>query len=86
MFSLVDILSVYDQHLIPGALARKKLSLHLLSQQLQVEERQVARKWTIIKDEALFKASLDCSPAAVPLDQSSGDAVFGGVKGNDSRL
>lgn len=61
------MLAAYDDFLLPGGSAhRKKLSYHLVSQQL-ADEVQPGPEQVVVDDEALFKAGLACSAAALPV-------------------
>ncbi|KZT12293.1 LuxS/MPP-like metallohydrolase [Laetiporus sulphureus 93-53] len=66
-----DVLAAYDQFIRPSTdpCTRKKLSVHLLSEQLKSEEPQISPKVSLLTDSALwtFKAKLTCYPAAVPV-------------------
>lgn len=65
---LEEILTVYDTFLMPKSKLRKKLSLHLASQQLLQTDVSVSPEGiTPVHDEAVFKASLSLSPAALPV-------------------
>lgn len=66
---------MYDTYLMPHAPTRKKLSLHLVSQQLQTYEALsgAAQTRILVEDEALFKAGLVCSPAAAPVRDVNDD-------------
>lgn len=74
--SIDELLAVYDRLILPSA-ARKKLSIHLLSQQLREVPPQTERPGALVIAEgqdpelALFKRSMPFHSAAVPVDQTS---------------
>ena len=64
--TLGEVLAVYDTFLMPGDSAeRKKLSYHLLSQQVAEDVQPTSGQ--VVVDEALFKAGLAYSAAALPV-------------------
>lgn len=65
--SLSEVLVAYDRFVLPSSLTRKKMSVHLISQQLKTEQF-VAATATVVEDEILFKASLMASTSAVPVE------------------
>ncbi|KAF7789938.1 hypothetical protein EIP86_000886 [Pleurotus ostreatoroseus] len=69
-----DILDAYDTYLMPTSPVRKKLSTHLVSQQLD-ESTQIIPQGTVVvrdEDEVLFKRSLNWSSAATPVPRAEG--------------
>ncbi|KAI0077374.1 LuxS/MPP-like metallohydrolase [Panus rudis PR-1116 ss-1] len=64
---LRDVLEAYNRYVSPSSRARKKMSAHVVSQQCQDVDAVELEGRTYIEDESLFKASLVCSPAAVPI-------------------
>lgn len=74
--SIDELLAVYDRLILPSA-ARKKVSIHLLSQQLREVPPQTERPGALVIAEgqdpelALFKRSMPSHSAAVPVDQMS---------------
>ncbi|PSS38132.1 hypothetical protein PHLCEN_2v39 [Hermanssonia centrifuga] len=65
---LEEIMTVYDTFLLPKSKLRKKLSLHLASQQpLQTDVSVSLEGITPVHDEAAFKTGLSLSPAALPV-------------------
>ncbi|OBZ78124.1 Insulin-degrading enzyme [Grifola frondosa] len=66
--SLGEVVDTFDTLVRPssGSASRRKLSFQLISQQMR-EVPVLADGATLIGDESMFKASLACSPAAVPV-------------------
>ncbi|KAH9948332.1 LuxS/MPP-like metallohydrolase [Amylocystis lapponica] len=65
-----DVLEAFDRYVVPssGSRSRKKISLHLVSQQVTELTRMTEGAVLVAEDsESLFKASLGCYPAAVPV-------------------
>ncbi|TFK91904.1 LuxS/MPP-like metallohydrolase [Polyporus arcularius HHB13444] len=66
--TLSEVIEAYNTFLRPstGAQTRKKLSVQLISQQMNDTPEQAANV-QVVEDERTFKASLGCAPAAVPV-------------------
>ncbi|PCH40557.1 LuxS/MPP-like metallohydrolase [Wolfiporia cocos MD-104 SS10] len=67
--NLQDVLHAYNHYIRPstGSATRKKLSVHLISQQMQEAPRDLGAMVVTDDKEPMFKASLGCYPAAVPV-------------------
>ncbi|KAH8078394.1 LuxS/MPP-like metallohydrolase [Cristinia sonorae] len=74
--SLHELLTAFDRLVLPSSQTRRKMSVHLLSQQLKMEQ-VFPNTVTVVRDEFVFKASLPCSPAAVPVTRRGVSAVAG---------
>ena len=63
---LNEVLEAYDKFVLPEGTSRRKLSVHLVAQNV---ENAVPANCTVVrdKDEAVFKAGLTCSAAAIPI-------------------
>lgn len=86
---LTDVLDVYKQLVHPSSKNRKKLSAHVISQQLDASTRSavVYEGLEVINDEALFKAKMCCSPAPTPVLQTTPtSALANQSKAEPSRL
>ena len=66
--ALADVVEVYDALVRPssGVQTRRKLSVHLVSQQMAETPEEPAGAQMIV-DESRFKAGLGCAPAATPI-------------------
>lgn len=79
--ALDEVLDAYDKFLLPGIFAaRKKLSYHLLSQQ-STNNAPVGSAQVVVHDVAMFKATLACSAAVLPVTPLVGKVVHGDVAG-----
>ncbi|KAI0952754.1 hypothetical protein AcW1_007154 [Taiwanofungus camphoratus] len=72
---LKEVVDIFDRLVSPssGSASRKKISVHLISQ--QIVEMPPATEATVVTDdsESLFKDSLTCYPAAVPVPSEASD-------------
>ncbi|TCD63052.1 hypothetical protein EIP91_006039 [Steccherinum ochraceum] len=66
--TLQEVLVAFDRYALPSSRTRKKMSVHLKSQQLKTSQ-DVSAAATLIHDEYLFKAGLVCSTAAIPVNR-----------------
>ena len=76
--SLSDVLAAYDAHVLPSLSStsptsrRRKLSIHLIAQQSASFNEPSARSLVVTEEhQARFKAGLQCSAAATPVERNS---------------
>ncbi len=77
---LEDVLEVFNTLVHPSSESRKKLSVHVVSKQLDPQAMDAVRYHEgveVIGDEALFKARMHYSPAPIPVLQPPLDTVRG---------
>ena len=83
---LQEVLEAYDTFVLPDSKARKKLSLHLVSQQVDEASATTLEGVSTVQDEGLFKRKLACSSAAVPVSAIEDAHTGESISGRGSRL